>query len=485
MKKNRLLLLLNVSVITLTPTVHAQEVTEEIQKVDEAQDQSVPDEPIEQTGNEQSALTETKSEDGQTAVDAQEQENLASNESLTDSAETQEADVAESAPSVVSLTAETESKEEEPTAQGQERAQSTESTEIVSPETSQEYGPQESSHEEPAAPEPVSETVVPQPEPKPEPKPEVVAPEPVVEQKPQPVESLLDTIDIEEGGNWVLKRKALQDTVRKVEDINSLYDDIRDTNVVFLQGINTVDVLFSQFTYDVGLDLGKVDQLVQDVAHHLESEREQDGDLTEAERELLTKAEERKKEIEQLRANIQDIWQANAQLKEARALNDEQIIEADRLRKQAWANFRMIERVLNEVKAEQLYYETVQLFEALQTSHRYLQTRLIPHFEQSIKTIQAKMQAVKQQSEELQKEGVLLKQEAVQLDREQKSESQQEVHVPAAQTRGWLSTLKNIVMAPFNALGSLWGWITGSSEDMSKYLPDDVQAAQNEHPEEL
>ncbi|MGE0010094.1 MAG: hypothetical protein AB7F19_06160 [Candidatus Babeliales bacterium] len=304
----------------------------------------------------------------------------------------------------------------------------------------------------------------------------------------QAQESLLDTIDIEEGGNWVLKRKALQDTVRKIEDINALYDDIRDTNIVFLQGINTVDVLFTQFSYDVGLDLGKVDQLVQDVLHHLESEREETGDLSEAERDILQKAEDRKKEVEQLRTNIHDIWQAYAQLKEARMLNDEQIIEADRIRKQAWRNFRMIERVLNEVKAEELYHETVQLFEALQTSYRYLQTRLIPHFEQSIKTIQEKMQMAKKQSEELQSQGVLLKEEAIIVDKLEKDQSVDQDQMQAPAPTGWLTRIKNVLLSPFHALGSLWGWITGSSSDMRKYLPEEQELSENhesKQPEEL
>ncbi len=314
---------------------------------------------------------------------------------------------------------------------------------------------------------------------------------PVKEKKEE--ESLLDTLDIEEGGNWVLKAKALNDTMRKIEDINALYDDIRDTNVVFLQGINTVDVLFTQFTYEVGLDLGRVDQLVQDVENHLAQERQAEGDLSEEERELLHKAEERKKEIEQLRGNIKDILQAHAQLKEARSLNEEQIIESDRRRKDAWRNFRMIQRVLNEEKAEELYHETVQLFEIMQSTYRYLQTRLIPHFQQSIKTIQEKIQEVKKQADQLQQQGILLKKEAIDLDRKEHEKlHEKEVHVeePVAQPVGWLGSIKNMLWAPFSALGSLWNWITGSSENMNKYLPDEVQTEEpvvkeTQHPEEL
>ncbi len=316
---------------------------------------------------------------------------------------------------------------------------------------------------------------------------------PAAVKEKQEEESSLDTIDIEEGGNWLLKRKALDDTVRKIEKINILYDDIRDTNLVFLQGMNTVDVLFTQFTYEVGLDLGRVDQLVQDVANHLAQEREDEGDLSEEERELLHKAEERKKDIEQLQANIQDVLHIHAQIKEARSLDEEQIIESDSLRKTAWHNFRMIERVLNEEKAEELYHNTVQNFETMQSAYRYLQTRLIPHFQQSIKTLQEKIQEVKKQAEQLQQQGILLKKEAIDLDRKEHAallETEVSVAEPEAQPVGWFGSIKNMLWAPFGALGSLWNWITGSSENMNQYLPDEAQEEESKvqethHPEEL
>lgn len=494
MKKNRLLLLLNVSILATTPAMYSQDASEVVENEGDVTKQQLEQflsEKTSDTVNESDSSSEKEKEPTKSELES---ETKSLEESIAAPSATRQevSEVVEGAEVETTTTQPEEIQDEKTTISDQPKeievpvtpapaGPLVEDTPLVASGLPEKNEPKEEANKAEqavAAADKAKETETVQ---------SVAAPEAVAVVEAQAPVSLLDTIDIEEGGNWVLKRKALQDTVRKIEDINALYDDIRDTNIVFLQGINTVDVLFTQFSYDVGLDLGKVDQLVQDVSHHLESEREETGDLTEAERDILQKTEDRKKEIEQLRSNIHDIWQAHAQLKEARTLNDDQIIEADRIRKQAWRNFRMIERVLNEVKAEELYHETVQLFEAMQTSYRYLQTRLIPHFEQSIKTIQDKMQSVKKQAEDLQSQGVLLKQQAIQVDRMEK-EGIEETQETPAKTTGWLGTIKNVLMAPFNALGSLWGWLTGSSNDMNKFLPDadiDQEMHENKHPEEV
>lgn len=495
MKKNRLLLLLNVSMLAATPAMYSQDAPEVVENegnvTKQQLEQFLSDKPEEAQNQSDSSSADKEDESTKSELASEKQ-------SLEQSAAEPSEQSQEVSEVVDSSSAETASSQSE-TAQDESIASSDQPKEIEVPATPAPAG--SLTADKPLVASGLPEKTEPKEEPKKveqevattdkakaqEAASSAPAPDAAAVTEVQSPVSLLDTIDIEEGGNWVLKRKALQDTVRKIEDINALYDDIRDTNIVFLQGINTVDVLFTQFSYDVGLDLGKVHQLVQDVSHHLESEREETGDLTEAERDILQKTEDRKKEIEQLRTNIHDIWQAHAQLKEARTLNDDQIIEADRIRKQAWRNFRMIERVLNEVKAEELYHETVQLFEAMQTSYRYLQTRLIPHFEQSIKMIQDKMQSVKKQAEDLQSQGVLLKQQAIQVDRMEKEGMEEPQEMPA-QTTGWLGTIKNVLMAPFNALGSLWGWFTGSSSDMNKFLPDadiEHEVHENKHPEEV
>lgn len=519
MKKNRLLLLVNVSVIALVPFASAQDVIE-------VMSDDVTKQQLEQflTPKEEAFETESMS---LAAADEPDEEEADTESKPTEAAKPEVAKKnAESeqkpkaAPETVQAKA-APKEEVKPAAKAEEvKKNAAETKPAAAPEAAprkEEIKQPEKPKEVKAAapeskPEEVKKTAVSETKPAPAPvavheeKPAehkeeapVHKEEPVHKEAPAAVtvkpteESLLDTIDIEEGGNWLLKRKALEDTMRKIEDINGLYDDVRDTNIVFLQGINTVDVMFTQFTYEVGLDLGRVDQLVQDVEKHLAQERETDGDLSEEERELLHKAEQRKKDIEQLRANIKDIWHAHAQLKEARSLNEEQIIESDRLRKQAWRNFRMIERVLNEEKAEELYHETVQLFEAMQITYRYLQTRLIPHFQQSIKIIQDKIQEVKKEADQLQQQGILLKKEAIDLDRKEHEKTVEEkAHVaePVAQPVGWFGSLKNMLWAPFGALGDLWNWITGSSENMNKYLPDDSQeeehkTTETQHPEEL
>ena len=281
--------------------------------------------------------------------------------------------------------------------------------------------------EEPAVPEVAAPEVVPaapaeapkieEPVTPPEAVPEVPTEEPTV-----PVDEIpgIDTLDLEEPqGNWLYKRVWWERAETKYEKIRSVVGKILEARMAFFAKRAELDKsVLDPFYIKVGLDQGALQEVVSRLITQLEQEREKIGMLEAPERDVLTKLEEEKKALEQIKLDIQGINKADNSVDDALMKLMDQINRVRGFEQEAWKNFKEIARVLDDKKARELFYKVDGALRNVNDVLHYLQESFVPSFNKLVTTLKEQVERVQQAVQSLKEKGVDLKKQTEQLTEE-------------------------------------------------------------------
>jgi hypothetical protein len=314
--------------------------------------------------------------------------------------------------------------------------------------------------------------------------------------KAQPVEkqisaiSDIDTVDIEEGGNWLLKRKALEDTVDVIEQINGVFNKLLEASTTFKIQRNKIDSEFDAFLSIIGLDLGDADQLLTDLLDALEKERKNLGDLTADERAAIVSINEKKNDIKQLQADLKALISLDDEIDKVLMTVDNQIKTANNYQGEAWKNFQAIKKVLSDEKAEDLYYRTEGLFKSMQDIYAYLTGILTDYFNSQMQMMRNQMNKVKSIMQSLQQKGIDLKQQVDKFEQEDE-ERQKEMHLQEQEEAlkkaleeakrketTWTQSIMHMISYPFEQVKLLWHYLYSTISEWFSVSPKKAQVAE-------
>jgi hypothetical protein len=287
----------------------------------------------------------------------------------------------------------------------------------------------------------------------------------VQEEPEQSFEDALDTIDVEDGGNWLIKRQAVEGMIDIIEEIDALFTKIIESRFEFLVQRNQANKEFDLFSQTIGFELGSLDQLLSSLFQHLAREEAEEGDLSEEERDLKRLLQEEKKELEQLQDAVQKILARDGKIDEAVMSIEQQINVSRSYQNQAWRNFQAVKMVWSEEKAQELYHKTEGLLNNLRSIYQtWLKGDLQRYVTDLIQSSRADMQKIKDKIQALKEKGVDLKEQAVRIEAEETQEQKQEAidealkeqeeqPKPKKQQPGIFSWAFSIITAPF-----IWIW---------------------------
>ena len=163
----------------------------------------------------------------------------------------------------------------------------------------------------------------------------------------------IDTVDLE-GGNWLLKRQALEKTLDLAEGINEVFSIILKTRMNFVTQRNQADKKFDQFIGQIGFELGELTELVNSLIEDLEDERTEQGALTVEEREALDQLEKKLNTLKQMQEDIKALSDLDNAIDDVLIQVEKEIDRASAYQKKGWANVLEIKKVLSDEKAEEL-----------------------------------------------------------------------------------------------------------------------------------
>lgn len=284
------------------------------------------------------------------------------------------------------------------------------------------------------------------------------------EQAPERQESLIDTVDLEEGGNWVLKRKALEDTVEVIEKISKLVANIIEFGSKYTKQRDRIDVELDKLIYRLGFSLGDLNQELEDLLQQLQLARQQDGDLSGQERDVLYNAQQEKQEIDALRDSIQSLIGLEQNLNAVVSTVDSQVKTAHNYQNAAWRYFQEIKKVLSDEKAEDLYYRTESLFQSVSDIFEYLNNELMIYFNEQLNDMREYMQEIEQKVATLKDRGVDLQKKFETIEQQELDEKEQgqekSAEKPQKASKGFLHHVFRIFWLPVTAIQGVWGYVS-------------------------
>lgn len=320
----------------------------------------------------------------------------------------------------------------------------------------------------PVQPQPIIAPVVSMPAPQPTP-PSVTPAKPVEKKKPEGEEPInvgpgVDTIDIESGGNWLQKRVIWEDAQHKYEKIKELLSRVFDTRMSFFDKRAETDKELNLFFVDIGFAQGELDEIIDTLLATVEIDRKQQGSLSEQERDVRNKLQEKKKELEQLKADVKSISELDSALDDALSQLLKQINLCVSYEKQSWQKFKNIGQELNDKKAraEYAYMDAAQ--KNIEAIAEYIQGPFNQYYSSVLDKIHEYMNSVKSRLEEIKNSGIELKKKLTDIEESvHKEEKEKEEAAKKAAAAKKKITWYSYLLTPFawisDHVASFFEWI--------------------------
>jgi hypothetical protein len=279
---------------------------------------------------------------------------------------------------------------------------------------------------------------------------------------------VLDTIDIEEGGNWLIKRQIFEDTFKLMDQMDEVNTSIRDMRLTFFKSRNEIDKKVALFIKDIGYNLGKLDEIASTILKRMEQERNKEGDLSEEERSVVSSVENLEEKILHIQEMVQEIMRLDDKIdSEILKSLEDRINESARYRQEGWKNLQSIKKILSDEKAQNLYDKSKALYDAMKEVLSWQQSKLLPYFTETIQTIEHDMETIKTDLQELQSKGVDLQQEVEKIElqenmadkEKEREEVDQAVKEATLKQKGVLNSVKNFFGAILDYVQNFFGWI--------------------------
>jgi hypothetical protein len=272
----------------------------------------------------------------------------------------------------------------------------------------------------------------------------------------------IDTVDLNEPqGNWLYKRIWWEKAERLYEKIKRLADQIAETRTAFFEERNKLDrVVLDPFYIAIGLKQGELLQMTSYFIEQMQEERKEMGTLNEQERDLLTRLQDERKTLEQLNLSVQGISNVDHAIDDALMKLVDQINLARQYEKNAWEQFKEINRELSDKKARERYYNMDSAWRNLNNINTYISDPFTQHFTQLIDRVNKDTEQVKSVIGSLKEKGIDIKEQAQKLHKSSRSRREKPVEKPVEQEeQGWLGMIWDIVTAPFTFV---WAGVTGA-----------------------
>ena len=289
----------------------------------------------------------------------------------------------------------------------------------------------------------------------------------------------IDTLDVDEaGGNWLIKRMWWEKAEKKIDKIEEEVDGIMDSRSAFYEKRDKTDTeVLDSFYIDVGIDQGKMQEIIEFLLQELKEKREKDASLSVQERAFVKKLEEQKKVLDQLKANIDGVRKVDSAIDEAITKLIEQINKARKYKKEARSVLKEIGSVLDHNKARELYFKIEGASQSIKAIKAYISGEFESHFDETISVAKKQISQIKKDLDSLEQKGISFKQQLKKIEAESEQEKKEkelldreeeltaELETMKEQEHGWLGTIISYIMMPIKAV---WSWISSlwSSTDL-------------------
>lgn len=243
----------------------------------------------------------------------------------------------------------------------------------------------------------------------------------------------IDTVDLTEPqGNWLFKRTWWEMAEKKYETIHTYVDSVFESRNYFIaQRSDIKENVLDPFYISIGFGQGELKRIVDELTTHLEKERQEKGNLTEQEQDILKELRKEENTLKLIKRNVEGIAQADKRINETLNALFEQIKVVRECERASWESFKKIGRVLSDIEARKLYYEMISKGEEIMAIQSYIRNEFTQFFDQLCALIKNQVSSLQESIEALKEQDLDLRE---QLDKLQAKPVQCEIIKPEKTT---------------------------------------------------
>jgi len=275
-------------------------------------------------------------------------------------------------------------------------------------------------------------------------------------------------------GNWVKKRKWLEQALKINSHIQEALADIQKSRKAFYEKFTGVDKTLDSFYSAQGLEQGKMEALFDDIKSSLEKQKQKDLDRLKKKAEIdeavstfydykVDEIEDKNaaliKEVEQLKLDINSIDKLDKSLADRLKKVDQNISTAVDDAASARELTDKMWYIIDDQLARTQYYRAKNLSERSKSILNYITVTLKGDFDSVIHRINSQIESVKKGIQSLEGRGIVLQNRTVRLIQKKEQGETDEQDLPRRkhkkkrkpQTKLWYA----LVLSPFTALSSV------------------------------
>jgi hypothetical protein len=254
----------------------------------------------------------------------------------------------------------------------------------------------------------------------------------IVEKKPKPktekeeVMSSINTLDVEEEGNWLLKRVWWEQSEQTFEKIIALNDDVVKLQIGYISKRSEWDKKLNELFRKLGFDQGEISEVIEYFLHQLSMTREFEG-LEPNQREFFDLLNAKKEELEKLKLDLNSLSELDTSIDDVITQLVDQVNKSRDFEKNAWQDFKEIGRVLNDKKAKTLFYQIEADLKSIQNIQTYLSVELKKYYQDLLDNVDKASNSIVKKVYDLEKEIGNLKEQFEKLQKEEETRKQNEL----------------------------------------------------------
>jgi hypothetical protein len=265
---------------------------------------------------------------------------------------------------------------------------------------------------------------------------------PPKQEKPDKRKAVADTIDFPEEkigsqGNWIKKKEWLKEALKTNEEIQKIVALIQNAKKPYSEKAHQIDGELDTFYKKEGFEQGKLKEIFAGVEKYLDKKKQKEleraktagesqgvTDDLEIKIKLIEKdLENNKKELEQLKLDMQSIGDLDKSIQDRLQKVDEQITVArgeatrsEKLTDETWY-------IIDDKKARNNYYELKgNILEKLKSIQKYLETDLSNDFEAVLANIRNQTAKVTEEIKKLEEKQFIIKDRAQRVEKIKREE---------------------------------------------------------------
>lgn len=282
-----------------------------------------------------------------------------------------------------------------------------------------------------------------------------------VERSDMPGETIsIDTMDLDQPeGNWLNKRIWWERAQGKYKECRDVFETIFASRMTFLEKRSDVEkTTLDPFYREIGLEQGELREILIQLIEYVDEEKAETGALDEKARAFRDKVAIAKKDIEQLKLDIDAISDIDGAIDNAVNALSNKINEAHRFEQAAWSEFESIAHELSDKRARERFYVIDGIHKNLKDLQNYIAGEFTAYFTGLVQASLDKTERAKKEVKELKDQGIDLQEQAKMLV------SDEEVAADEAQRAARVveEARKAAEAAKVGLFGRAWAWFVGA-----------------------